>query len=329
MSIPYGYVYRIVNKVNGKTYIGQHKILNESWRSYMGSGVKLLKDYDKYGKDRFVKQIICFARSAKSLYKKEFKQIRNELSKGHGEYNTFVNDRRANKYSRINPRKKKKSNHIFTDEEKSSVIDKYVHDGYSLPELGRQYHSSVSAISYILVSNDIPRHSKGFNSRSVIKNNARRCNKPLTRPCIICGKMFSNENRRAKTCGYSCCSILKSRNAKKTLSIKPPKALKDMLIDSSYENICKNLVIMYEIERKSIGIIHQETGLGKVRIREMIVNAGGSIRGRHDHYKFSDEVIQSIKNDYSNGCTIEDMTAKYHTAHKTLWRIVKNKYRSS
>lgn len=39
----YGYIYLIINKVNGKTYIGQHKS-NKYWYEdkYMGSGKNLL-----------------------------------------------------------------------------------------------------------------------------------------------------------------------------------------------------------------------------------------------------------------------------------------------
>lgn len=53
------YIYRITNKVNGKTYIGQHKykMLNDS---YMGSGKRLWEAYRKYGIENFEKQILVF-----------------------------------------------------------------------------------------------------------------------------------------------------------------------------------------------------------------------------------------------------------------------------
>ena len=53
------YIYRITNKVNGKTYIGQHKYkdLNDN---YMGSGKRLWEAYRKYGFENFEKKILVF-----------------------------------------------------------------------------------------------------------------------------------------------------------------------------------------------------------------------------------------------------------------------------
>ena len=58
------YIYRITNKINGKTYIGQHKYKKLD-DSYQGSGKRLWEAYRKYGIENFEKQILVFNISKK------------------------------------------------------------------------------------------------------------------------------------------------------------------------------------------------------------------------------------------------------------------------
>lgn len=89
----YGYIYRITNLINGKTYIGQHKInKNEDWLYYMGSGRLIRHSIYKYGVENFSKELVCYADSKDELDILERFSIEQELLKGKAEYNINGSD---------------------------------------------------------------------------------------------------------------------------------------------------------------------------------------------------------------------------------------------
>ena len=79
---PYGYIYRITSKVNGKVYIGKHLLKNEPWRAYLGSGVILSRAIRKHGRDSFTKAFLGYAWSAEELSALENEHI-SHLTKNH------------------------------------------------------------------------------------------------------------------------------------------------------------------------------------------------------------------------------------------------------
>lgn len=91
MNIPYGYIYRIRNKINGKTYVGQRKLsLDKRWRQYMGSGVAVKAAIAKHGPDAFVKELLAYAFSYEELNKIEVKLILQERNSGKAQYNLHL-----------------------------------------------------------------------------------------------------------------------------------------------------------------------------------------------------------------------------------------------
>ena len=90
-DLPYGYIYEIVNTVNGKTYIGQRKLsCDRRWREYMGSGVLVKTAIRKYGKDKFVKRFICYGWSHEDLNILEQSHITQAMDDGRAQYNLFT-----------------------------------------------------------------------------------------------------------------------------------------------------------------------------------------------------------------------------------------------
>lgn len=69
----YGYIYMIVNKVNGKKYIGQRKSTKYCYddKYYMGSGKRLASAKKHYGIENFEKLLVQYVETKEEANKQE------------------------------------------------------------------------------------------------------------------------------------------------------------------------------------------------------------------------------------------------------------------
>lgn len=82
------YIYLTLNKVNGKTYIGQHRgDINDC---YYGSGIYIMKAIKKYGKHNFEKFILQVCYSEQQLNDAEIFWIAEYKRRGKAEYNVAI-----------------------------------------------------------------------------------------------------------------------------------------------------------------------------------------------------------------------------------------------
>lgn len=80
-------LYKIINKINNKSYIGKHKYKESPIDSYAGSGICLKKAYDKYGINNFTKEILEINIEEEDINKKEKDYIKSLREKGEAQYN--------------------------------------------------------------------------------------------------------------------------------------------------------------------------------------------------------------------------------------------------
>jgi group I intron endonuclease len=76
----YYFIYKTTNLINGKTYTGKHKTNNLN-DGYLGSGVVFQRSLNKYGKEKFKREIICFCETSDELIIKEKELITDEFLK--------------------------------------------------------------------------------------------------------------------------------------------------------------------------------------------------------------------------------------------------------
>jgi hypothetical protein len=150
----YYYLYEVTNLVNGRTYIGQH-ITDDLEDGYLGSGKALKSAIKKYGRDRFKKEILLFARNEKALNVLEMMAVTPEFCARKDNYNLKEggNSGRPNPEIREKMRQKKLGarNHNYgkpkTEEWKAKVsaahngrvVSKETRLKMSLAGLGRKH----------------------------------------------------------------------------------------------------------------------------------------------------------------------------------------------
>lgn len=76
-------VYKIINKLNEKYYIGVHKTTNPN-DAYMGSGIAIKNAIQKYGKENFEKEILLITEDKQTAY-----DLEKELTVDFDKSNTY------------------------------------------------------------------------------------------------------------------------------------------------------------------------------------------------------------------------------------------------
>lgn len=85
----YHYIYKITNILNNKFYYGKHST-NDLNDGYMGSGYSIINALKKYGKEHFIKEILCFADSENDIYELEELVVTKEEVQNNMCYNRTV-----------------------------------------------------------------------------------------------------------------------------------------------------------------------------------------------------------------------------------------------
>ena len=82
-------VYKITNTVNDKIYVGCHQTNNVN-DGYMGSGKILLKAYQKYGTDKFIREILYDYTTCEEMFLMEKTIVDKEFVKRKDTYNIVI-----------------------------------------------------------------------------------------------------------------------------------------------------------------------------------------------------------------------------------------------
>jgi hypothetical protein len=82
-------IYKIVNNINGKIYIGSHKTKNIN-DSYMGSGKYLRYAIEKYGVENFTKEILFVFDNPNDMYAKEYEIVNEDFIAEENTYNLKI-----------------------------------------------------------------------------------------------------------------------------------------------------------------------------------------------------------------------------------------------
>lgn len=93
----YHIIYKIINKVNRKTYIGAHSTSNLD-DGYMGSGKALKRAFSFYNPENFTKEVLFVFDDIESMFEKEAELVTEDVVKDPNTYNLTVGGKQGLAY---------------------------------------------------------------------------------------------------------------------------------------------------------------------------------------------------------------------------------------
>lgn len=289
----YGYVYKITNLINGKTYVGQRKIVRDkTWDDYYGSGKLIQQAIAKYGKENFLKELISYADSQEELLELENSAINEFKLEGACEYNLVIYTPSPDNHVNASPEKKKlwynnlskslretfsadtyisyktkdfeKRYQEFLIKHKVEDILSFYKEHKHILNTAKEFSTSYGIINKILEENNIEKinrtnvgYSRSKQERLNISNKAReRLGLDLIndfKECSVCSKMLEPNNK-----SFLCLEHYKKQN-------------------SSIPDDKKSELIEFLEQKKSIREINRLTGVSKPKIRKFMIDNGYEI----------------------------------------------------
>lgn len=192
-------VYKTINTINGRSYIGVHKTENPD-DSYRGSGKILRLAFKLYGKENFTKEVLFSFDSAAEAYLKEKELVNKEYLSRKDVYNVAPGGSVSpdwNDPDRLNRQKDRKSflGHKHTEETKKKIRKS---------SLGRKHSDEVKKR---IASSQVGRVSANKGKTNSVESNERRSisQKNVTKlKCPHCGESIDPGN--AKRWHFEKCS---------------------------------------------------------------------------------------------------------------------------
>jgi group I intron endonuclease len=115
----YYIIYKTVNKINGKFYIGKHQT-NDLNDGYMGSGINLKRAIKKYGIENFSREVLYIYDNSVDIENKECELITEEMCSSTECYNIALGGQGGNLGSEVNQKLGKIMSLVLTGKPKSN-----------------------------------------------------------------------------------------------------------------------------------------------------------------------------------------------------------------
>lgn len=145
-------IYKTINNINGKYYIGKHQTKNINDR-YFGSGKSLKKAFKVYGKENFTKEVLFVFDNEKQMNEKEKEIVNKDLVSSKLTYNAGIGgeggphfENRKHSDETKEKLKKIRANQTHSEDTKNKISNSLKGRKYSketllkLSESAKKYH---------------------------------------------------------------------------------------------------------------------------------------------------------------------------------------------